>query len=55
MTGSSPDELESVVVREEEAVEPGDELIDDGGELDNDEDRFMEVRGATPFSGRVTW
>ena len=41
MIGSSPEELESVVVRVEEAEEPGEELTDDGGELESDDDMLV--------------
>ena len=56
MIGSSPDELDSVVRRDDEADEdPGDELIDDGGEFESDDDKFVPERWTmTPFSARDT-
>ena len=39
--GSSPEELDSVVNREDEAVDPEEELRDEGGEFVKDEDRLV--------------
>ena len=41
MIGSSPEELDSVVIRADDADEPEDKLKDDGGEFDNDEDKVV--------------
>ena len=54
--GSSPEELDSVVSRVDDAEEPGDELTDDGGELESDEDKFVpEICTLPPLPGLWWW
>ena len=56
VTGSSPEELDSVVKREDDADEPEDKLKDDGGELDNDEDKLVpETCARTSLAGLEWW